>query len=225
MDSQFPNRLEAGRRLASRLQEYRDSPAVVVGLARGGVVVGYGLAAELALPLRALVVRKIGAPSNPELALGAVSETGCLRLDAELARSTGASPDYLRDAVSAEVEEAARRQEAYRVGPGPEDVRARHAILTDDGIATGASAIVGVESLRLLGALSVIVATPVASPNAVSVLRRLADRVVVLDAPQLFYAVGVHYRDFDQVSDAEVIQCLHDAHLRFASDGPATPKS
>ena len=186
----------------------------MVGLARGGVAVGSGVAASLDLPLLALVVRKIGAPYNRELALGAVSETGCLRLDAETVRATGATQEYIDRTVAEEVEEAKRRQAAYNVGASLQSVQGRTAILIDDGIATGASAVVAVQSLRELQAARVLVAAPVASPRAVAMLERLADGVVVMEAPADFYAVGQFYDDFDQVTDAEVVRDLERAAIR-----------
>lgn len=207
----FVDRVEAGRRLAGALATYRDTAAIVVGLARGGVVVGYGVAECLNLPLRALVVRKLGAPHNPELAIGAVSETGARWLDPYLVRATGASESYIAGAVAREMAEAHRLQEMYATGPALGSIRNMTAIVVDDGIATGATAEVAVVSARDVGAARVVLAVPVASLQAVQFLRPEVDQLVVLDVPEPFYAVGLHYRNFDQVSDDEVITRLRDA--------------
>jgi putative phosphoribosyl transferase len=212
MNGGFEDRLDAGRRLAEALHEYRDSNAVVLGLARGGVVVGYAVAESLNLPLRALVVRKVGAPNNPELALGAVSETGEQWLDPNIVRATGATESYLEREIAAQVAEAQRRQREYTIDSGLEVVRGQPAIIVDDGIATGATALVAIRSARDLGASEVILATPVASPQAVQLLTPYVDRMVILKTPEPFLAVGLHYRHFDQVSDAEVVR-----YLRLAS--------
>lgn len=202
------NRVDAGDRLAEALTRYRDTTAVVVGLARGGVVVGYGVSQRLDLPLQVLVVRKLGAPRNPELAIGAVSETGVQWLDPYLVAATGASEAYIRGAEARELAEARRRQDEYRTGPGLDSIRGRTAILVDDGIATGATAMAAVRSARALGADRVVLAVPVASAPAAQLLRPETDDFVALDIPDPFYAVGLYYRNFDQVSDDDVIKYL-----------------
>jgi putative phosphoribosyl transferase len=210
----FIDRFDAGRALVQRLMQYEGSDAHVLGMARGGVVVGYAIAEGLSLPLHALVVRKVGAPQNRELALGAVSETGAQWLDRALILATGASEEYLQHEIADEVAEARRRQQEYAIGSGPSAVKGHTAIVADDGIATGASALVGVRSARSLGASRVVLATPVASRPAEGMLRDEVDEMVVLLTPEPFYAVGFHYRDFDQVSDAEVVEYLRRAQRR-----------
>jgi len=165
----------------------------------------------LHLPLGALVVRKIGAPFNPELAIGAVSETGVKWIDYELARATSATESYIEHEVELQTEEAVSRQRQYFAGVQPSEVRNRTGIVVDDGIATGASALVAVESVRGLGAKRVILATPTASPQAVCMLDPKVDQMVVLDVPDPFLAVGMHYVHFNQVSDEEVIRLLREA--------------
>jgi putative phosphoribosyl transferase len=214
MNGGFEDRLDAGRKLAEALHEYRDSNAVVLGLARGGVVVAYAVAESLNLPLRTLVVRKVGAPHNPELALGAVSETGEEWLDPNIVRATGANQPYLDREISTQVAEAQRRRREYAIGSGLEIARGRPAIVVDDGIATGATALVATRSARHLGASQVILSTPVASPQAVQLLTPHADKMVVLSTPDPFLAVGLHYRHFDQTTDAEVVSYLRQASAR-----------
>jgi putative phosphoribosyl transferase len=209
MAATFKDRLDAGRKLADAIGDTRGTNAVLLGLARGGVVVGYAVAEALGLPLSALVVRKIGAPQNPELAIGAVSETGVQWLDSGLVRATGASDSYIAGEVAAQVGEARRRQAEYGTGPGLETVRDRVAVVVDDGIATGATALVAVRSARGLSASRVILATPVASRQAVDLLSQVADRVVAVATPDPFIAVGLYYEDFQQVTDTEVKWYLH----------------
>ncbi|HZU14052.1 MAG TPA: phosphoribosyltransferase family protein [Chloroflexota bacterium] len=208
----FRDRLDAGYRLGRALHRFAGSHSVVLGLARGGVIVGYGVAKELGTPLHALVVRKLGAPSNPELAIGAVSETGERVLDIRVARATGASEQYLQHEIAVQVAEARRRQEEYRTGPGLESVRGRIAIVADDGIATGSSALVAVRSARSLGASQVVLAAPVASQQAEDLLRPDVDALVVLETPDPFVAVGMYYHNFEQTDDADVKRYLEMAN-------------
>jgi predicted phosphoribosyltransferase len=214
MDGDFVDRLDAGHHLAHALERWQGQDAVVLGMARGGVVVGFAVAEDLGLPLQALVVRKVGAPHNAELAIGAVSETGVRWLDPYIVRMTGAGEEYIQQQVAVEVEEARRRQREYAIPPGLEIVRGRTAIVVDDGIATGASALVAARSAHELGASRVVLAVPVASQQAVLFLRRDVDQVVTLATPEPFYAVGLYYRHFDQVTDDEVKDFLRQAqHL------------
>ena len=208
----FEDRLDAGRRLGEVLRDFSGNDAIVVGLSRGGVVVGYAAARYLHLPLTVLVVRKLGAPSNPELAVGAVSETGVRWIDPVTCASTGADDMYVRAQVQEQVEETRLRRDIYTAGTPLEEVRGRSAIVVDDGIATGATALVGLRSVRDLGASYVVLATPVASSHAVELLRPEADRVVTLDTSAHFAAVGLYYADFCQVGDDDVIRYLTMAH-------------
>jgi putative phosphoribosyl transferase len=204
----FADRADAGRRLVARLQRYRNSDAVVVGVARGGVIVGAAVAQMLNLSLRALVVRKIGVPGNSELALGAVSETGAIWLDAELMQKLGVSPRYARQKATEKLREAREIQTKYQGDQNAPEVQGRAAILVDDGVATGATAFVAIEAVRALGVSSIVVAAPVASCLTVTQLRQHADEVVVLETPGHFFSIGQFYRDFRQVSDDDVIQLL-----------------
>jgi putative phosphoribosyl transferase len=217
----FQDRFDAGRQLAWALQDYADANAVVLGLARGGVEVGAAVAEALHLPLRALVVRKVRAPRNPELAVGAVSETGLRWIDRRLKGPTGASEQYLEDAVASEEAEAKRQHHVYGLDDLHDTVQGRTAILVDDGIATGATALVAIKSVRDLGATRVVLATPVSSTQATSGLAPFVDEVIALVTPEPFQAVGLHYRHFDQVDDETVVRLLRAARSRAASDAPA----
>jgi putative phosphoribosyl transferase len=205
----FTDRLEAGRLLGEILRDRGVDEGVVLGLARGGVEVGYAVASTLGLPLRALIVRKLGAPQNPELALGAVSETGVQWLDPSIVQGTNASQEYVEAETERQIAEARRRQEQYNVGSGLDSVLGKQAIVVDDGIATGASSLVAVESARGLGASRVILATPVASAQSLWMLKPAADLVIALEVPEPFLAVGYHFANFNQVTDEDVVRYLH----------------
>lgn len=208
MDMEFADRHEAGHALARALGRYRGTDAVILGMARGGVVVAAAVAEDLDLPLQPLVVRKLGSPLNPELAIGAVSETGALQLDQNLIWATGAGQDYIERELALQRAEAQRRAVQYATGPQGRDLRGRTVLVVDDGVATGSSALVAIRSARDLAAAHVVLATPVASPQALATLEREADAVISLSTPATFGAVGLYYRHFDQVSDAEVVACL-----------------
>lgn len=200
----FHDRAEAGKRLAEALRAKVGPDDVVLGVPRGGVVVAAEVARELGLPLDVLVVRKIGAPGNPEYAIGAVDEDGRV-----LGGDIGiASESYLQQAAAEGREEIQRRLQAYRQGRGPLDVAGKEVVLVDDGIATGMTLLAALDSLRRRGAARVIVAAPVASPDAAARIARAADDIVVLEEPSGFYAVGQFYSVFDQTSDDEVVRLL-----------------
>jgi putative phosphoribosyl transferase len=204
----FLDRIDAGEQLGRALTEYRERDALVLALPRGGVVVGYAVARELHLPLHALIVRKLGAPHNPELAIGAVSENDVKWLDYAIVREVGATERYIEREVAAQRAEAERRQREYRGGASLEDVRSRIAIVVDDGIATGATALVGAQSARRLEASQIVLATPVASVQAATFLEPYVDRFVALQTPDPFLAVGLHYQNFWQETDREVVEYL-----------------
>jgi len=213
----FVDRRDAGRRLAAavrgRLREPRG--VIVLGLPRGGIVVAQEVARVLGSPLDIVVVRKIGAPGIEELAIGAVGETGAPVLNDALIESTGIPKPYLVRAVDAARQEVRRRVEAYRAGPRP-DVHDKTVVLVDDGIATGYTVEAAVATLREWRAGRIVLAVPVAPPDAVARFRGLVDDLVVLYAPAEFFAVGQFYADFAQVSDAEVRAALGEAGARAA---------
>lgn len=181
--------------------------AVVLALPRGGVPVGYEVARELRLPLDVLVVRKLGAPGQEELALGAVAGAGVLVLNPEVVRAFGLREEQIDALAARERVEIARREALYRSGRAALDVAGHTAILVDDGLATGSTMKAAVESLRPVAA-RLVVAVPVGSSGASEELRRAADEVVCLQMPERFQAVGEFYRDFNQTSDTEVQELL-----------------
>ena len=205
----FRDRRHAGDLLSGLLGGYRDRVRTgVLGLPRGGVVVAAALARELALPLDVFVVRKLGAPSQPELAIGAVAAGGLVVLDDAAIASMRISRSALEAAVGREKEEVTRRELAYRgMGP-PLDLFEQTALLVDDGVATGYTMLAAVRAVRLLGPDRIVVAVPVASAEAVERLRSVADEVFCVLVPRRLFAVGQFYEDFRQTTDDEVVQAL-----------------
>jgi len=204
----FADRRDAGRQLAQALRpEVGEGPTIVLAIPRGGVEVGAEVAGELGAPLDVVIPRKVGAPGNPELGIGAVADDVEV-LDRRLVEALGVTPEYLRGELAAEREEIARRKAAYRgERPGPE-VAGRTAVVVDDGVATGGTAVAALRQARAMGAARVILAVPVAPREAVRRLSAEADRVVVLATPEPFFAVGQWYDEFPQVDDEEVVRLL-----------------
>ncbi|MGI9196506.1 MAG: phosphoribosyltransferase family protein [Candidatus Nanopelagicales bacterium] len=214
MSHAFADRREAGRSLGAALESYRRREPVVLGLPRGGVPVAAEVASALGTPLDVLVVRKLGAPGNPELGFGAVAEKGVRLVDDGMCDALGIGHATV-DAIASEQEgEVRRRVSLFRGGRDIEDVRGRTVIVVDDGLATGSTAAAAVQAVRSYGAARVIVAVPVGSRPAVERLSRLADEVVCLRTPADFRAVGDHYADFDQVPDEVVRRILLDRGTR-----------
>lgn len=204
----FLDRADAGRRLADRLEYLRDTDPVVLGLPRGGVPVAARVADALAAPLDVLVVRKLGVPFQPELAMGAIGEGGARLLNEALVRDFGISDDEVAGVEAAERDELERRTHHYRHGEPPDDLTGRTAVVVDDGIATGATAATGCRVVRARGARRIVLAVPVAPPGWSGELADAADEFVALATPMDFLAVGQYYRDFTATTDAEVVACL-----------------
>jgi predicted phosphoribosyltransferase len=219
----FRDRQQAGRLLARRLGRYREqADAVVLGLPRGGVVPAAEIASALRLPFDIVVSRKLGAPGNPELAIGAVAEGGEPYLDPESLALTRASPEYVAREVANQREEIARRQRRFRQGRGLALPQRATAILVDDGVATGSTAIAAIHALRARDLARLVLAIPIAPPETASVLRGLVDELVVLATPASFYAVGAFYDDFRQVTDDEVERLLAAAARPSGARGAGT---
>jgi putative phosphoribosyl transferase len=205
----FRDRAEAGRHLAERvLQAGLGDDVVVLGLPRGGVPVAYEVADVLGAPLDVVVVRKLGVPFQPELAMGAIGEGGIRVENREVLRAAALSELDLEVVEQRERAELERRAREYRGGRDRLDLRGRCAVIVDDGIATGSSARAAARVARALGASRVVLAAPVASRLAQAELSDVADDVLCVESPEPFYAVGEWYRDFSQTSDAEVVDLL-----------------
>ncbi|HOQ30548.1 MAG TPA: phosphoribosyltransferase [Armatimonadota bacterium] len=207
----FEDRVDAGRRLAKALEEYRGRDLVILGVPRGGVVVADEVARALNAPLDIVVARKIPAPGNPELAIGAVAADGSDMIDPMARHYPGVTPEYLERAKAEQIAEIQRRLQAYRGGRPAPDIAGKTVIVVDDGIATGSTVMASLRSLRNRGAAELILAVPVGPPSSIERLRAEADRVVVLETPEPFFAVGEWYQRFDQVTDEEVVEILRRA--------------
>ena len=203
----FADRADAGEQLAKALVDHVGTDSVVLAIPRGGVIEGEVVARALGAPLDVVVPRKIGAPGNPELGIGAVAP-GVRVLDRRLLQALRVTPEYLEREITAQEREIERRERAYRRGRPPVDVKGKVAIVVDDGIATGNTAAAALRWARARGASKVILAVPVAPVPSLRRLADEADEIVVLATPEPFLAVGEWYRHFDQTSDDEVVAAL-----------------
>jgi putative phosphoribosyl transferase len=221
----FRNREEAGRALARALERYSDEDVVVLALPRGGVPVAVPVAEELHAPVDVIVVRKLGVPFQPELAMGAVGEEGVLVLNEEIVRRSGVTPLELEALERAERHDVEARAARFRGDAPRTPLDGRVAVVVDDGMATGATALAACHVARALGASRVVVAGPIGSPDTVERLRQVADDVVCLETPMWFQAVGQGYVDFHQVPDSEVVALLSRARQQWlAKPHPKEPE-
>ena len=205
----FRDRVDAGRQLADALKKFEGKKgAVLLGLPRGGVVTAAEIAEVLGLPVDVVVTRKIGAPGNPEFAIGAITETGEGVFDQDIIRSYRISKKYIKDAVETEKKEAERRLKVYRGDRKPIDLEGKTVILVDDGVATGSTMRAAVRSVKGKGVREIVVAVPVISHDSLKDLKKECNEVIFLDAPRLFFAVGQFYEVFDQTSDDEVVEIM-----------------
>lgn len=209
--SLFEDRRDAGRRLVAELSEYRGTNGLILALPRGGVVVGYEVAAALGLPLEVFISRKIGAPDNPELAIGAVAEIDGVWTDQETMSILGVSEDYVGKEIERQRREIDRRIQIYRQGRPLPSLAGRTVIVVDDGIATGYTMLAALRGIRTAGPGLLVAAVPVAPQESLWKISREADRVVCLATPEPFYAVGFHYVGFEQLSDEDVVKYLERA--------------
>lgn len=205
----YRDRQDAGRELARKLGQYRDRQDVVVlALPRGGVPVGYEVARELHAPLDVFVVRKLGTPGQPELAMGAIASGGVRVINRDVVDTLGIPSAMIEQVAQIEGEELKRRERDYRGGRPPVEVRGKIVIVVDDGLATGSTMRAAARALRQEGAAKTIIAVPVAAQQSCEAVRQEADEVVCGATPEPFYAVGQWYRDFDQTTDDEVRELL-----------------
>jgi putative phosphoribosyl transferase len=215
-DTRFADRRDAGRRLAADLKPLGLTDPIVLALPRGGVPVAYDIARALDAPLDLMLVRKIGAPGHPEYGLGAVADGDDPQtvLNEEAMAIVMPDPAYVEAESRRQLAEIERRRRAY-LGDRPAiAVSGRTVILVDDGIATGGTVKAGLMALRRAGTSTIVLAVPVAPASALAELETLADRIVCLATPDPFYAVGLHYADFAQTTDAEVVELLQAARAR-----------
>ncbi len=209
MTTLYKNRTEAGRQLARALGFLGgDRSVLVLAIPRGGVPVAREIADSVGAPLDVIIVRKIGAPGNPELAVGAVTQDGDPVIDRELVRTLRVPEDYLKREAASESAEVRRRLEEYRGDRPYPHLDGKTVVIVDDGVATGSTVLAAVQSAKRRGARSVMVAVPVGPRDTISMLAGSADRVVCLSTPDPFYAIGEFYQDFSQVADAAVKEIL-----------------
>lgn len=206
----FKDREQAGELVAKKLEKYRQSKdVVVIGLARGGVVVAASIAKILKLPLDVICIRKIGAPNNPELAIGAIGSSGDVFLNEDLISYLNVPPSFLQAEMQRQKALAKAREEIYHKSFPAVSLKEKIVILVDDGLATGATMQAAIAKMKKEGALRVIVAVPVAAPDSWEQIKPLSDEAICLDTPHFFQAVGQFYDNFSQVEDGEVIAILN----------------
>jgi putative phosphoribosyl transferase len=203
----FRDREDAGEQLATLLQQQGVETDVVLAIPRGGLPVGRAVADALGVPLDVIVARKLGAPGNPELAIGAVAPGAPVWVNDDLVGRIGVTPEYLERERERQLDVAREKAARYR-GDRPLDLTGKRVLIVDDGVATGATTLACIRAARAAGASAVALGVPVASPRAVEMLRADADEVYAVETPAWFSAVGGAYRSFDQVSDAEALDYL-----------------
>lgn len=207
----FDDRSDAGKKLAVRLKKFSGKQTLVLGIPRGGVVTAYEIAKELNSPLDVIVPRKIGAPHDPEFAIGAVAPDGSIHLNDDAIKDLEIPEEYIKQAVEEELIETRRRMEVYRKNLKFPDVKGKIVIVVDDGIATGYTMFATIDFLRKLKPKKIVVAVPVSPPDTIEKLKESADDVICLETHEPFYAIGMYYKNFEQTTDEEVIEILKKA--------------
>ena len=211
----FENRAQAAQMLARGLDKYRGQRPLVLAIPRGAVPMGKIVADELDGDLDVVLVRKLRAPQNPELAIGSIDETGTVYVDPDT-RDLWDEP-YLEGEKKVQLETLQRRRQMYEPAGSPIDAAGRVVIVLDDGIATGSTMIAALRAVRARQPSKLIAAAGVASPETLRLIRRETDEVVCLETPELLYAIGYHFRDFSQVSDEDVVATLREARKPHAT--------
>jgi len=204
----YKDRQDAGRQLAEKLMKFKDEKPVIIALPRGGVVTGYEVAKMLNAPLDVMITRKLGAPFQPELGVGAIAPNDVSILNLDAIRFLGISKDEMEEIIRRETKEMHRRIKLYRGDLPPLDLNGKTVIIVDDGLATGVTAGAAVLAIKQMTPEKIILAVPVSPPDTAEKFREEVDEFICLQEPHDFYAVGQYYYDFDQVTDDEVISLL-----------------
>ena len=207
----FKDRRHAGRELGDRLKRLTDGNLVVIGLPRGGVEVGFEVARILRAPLDVIVARKLGAPNQPELGIGAIAPGGIMLLDERTVRQLGLSREDIEQVAEQERAEMDRRLNEYRGDDSPLDFSGKTVVIVDDGLATGVTALASIRAARAANAKRIVLAVPVCARETAAQMEEEVDILVCLEQPDPFIAVGVWYDHFGQTSDAQVIELLEEA--------------
>lgn len=215
-EQQYADRRDAAQRLSESLSEHGVHHPLILGIPRGGVVIADEIARKLNADLDVALTRKLGAPGNPELAIGAIAENGTILIQEEIAEKVGADEDYIRREKASQFAEISARRDRYRAVLPRTPLHGRWVILVDDGIATGATMQASLWAAREEGPDRIVVAVPVGSQDAIERLSRDADEVICPYIPEYFYAIGQFFSDFGQVGDEEVVEILR-AHSHRAS--------
>src|SRR3989344_2720299 len=205
----FKDRLEAGELLAKKLRKYKGKDTLILAIPREGVVVGSVVAKELECPLDLIIIRKLGAPGNPELAIGATTSYGSLILDQELISKLKISSEYIKSEHRKQLLEAKRREKVFRVSSALK-ISGKNVILIDDGLATGSTVMAAITAIKQKLPKKIILAVPIAPKSTMKLIEPEVDILIVLDTPENFYAIGQFYQDFPQLSDDEVIGFLNE---------------
>ena len=209
----WQDRIEAGQKLAQKLKEVlaeekTPNQGLVLAIPRGGVVVGQQIAKTLNYPLDVIITKKIGAPGNPELAVGAIGFVGEPVIDEDLVTRLGVGKEYLEKKIAEVKNQIIIQEKEWRAGKETLDLKNKVVVITDDGVATGATVKSAMEIVRQANPQKIILAVPVIAKESLNEIENLADEVVYLEAPELFFAVGQFYQNFDQITDEEVKELL-----------------
>jgi putative phosphoribosyl transferase len=218
----FENRAEAGKQLAALLQDLRGPDTIVLAVPRGGVVVGYAVACALGAPLDVYIARKLSAPGNEELAIGAVASDGTLVLDPTLTRQLGVSQRYIQSEIERQRAEILRRLSLYRYQGSLPRLQGKTILLVDDGVATGSTTLVSLRALRKQQPALLALAVPVGPADVIERLKVEADRVVCLATPEPFWAVGSFFADWQQLDDQDVSDLLNQRRREMERDSASS---
>lgn len=206
----FKDRKDAGKKLSVELEQFKDENSIILAIPRGGIEVAYESIKKFGFQWDLIIPRKIGAPHNKEVAIGAVSADGTYFVNESYVNMLNISREYIEEEVSLQINEIKRRMKEYKGNEMFPDVKGKTVIIVDDGIATGFTILAAIKSVKKQGSKKIVVATPVALKDTVEELEQVVDKVICLITPDIFHAVGLYYEDFEQVTDQEVFRIIND---------------